>query len=297
MIKNSILETRSSRPRVAAPSGRLETEPTVVIHGERGLFDLDLQGLWQYRDLFYFLVRRDVKARYAQSILGVGWAVIQPVFSMIVFTIVFGKLANISSDGVPYAIFSYAALVPWTYFSSALTDSTGSLIKNANMLQKIYFPRLIIPLTPVLGKLIDFLIALVLLFALMIWFEITPTIWALTLPFLILLMILTAAGLGMWLTALAIQYRDVSYAMNFVVQLMMYASPVIYPASLIPDSYRLLYGLNPMAGVIEGFRSSLLGSRPMPWDLLVVGTISAFFLLISGALYFRHKEPIFADVA
>jgi len=268
-----------------------------VIRPQKGWRLIDLKELREYKDLFYFLVWRDIKVRYAQSILGVGWAVIQPVFTMIVFTIVFGKLAKISSDGVPYAIFSFTALVPWTYFSTALTGASGSLIAGSGMLTKVYFPRIIIPMTPVLGKLVDFGIALLLLFGMMVWFKTMPTIWVLTLPLLILLMILTAAGLGMWLTALSIQYRDIKYGMSFAVRLLMYAAPVVYPASLIPDKYRLFYGLNPMAGVIEGFRSALLGTRPMPWDLIVVGSVTAIVIAISGAFYFRRMERIFADVA
>ena len=271
-------------------------EHETIIEPKSGWRLINLREICEYRDLFYFLVWRDIKVRYAQSILGIGWAVIQPVFSMIVFTIVFGKLAKISSDGVPYAIFSYAALVPWTYFSSALTGASGSLISTSGMLSKIYFPRIIIPMTPVLGKLVDFAIALLLLFGLMAWFKIGPAIWILILPLLIFLMMLTAAGLGMWLTALAIQYRDIKYGLNFAVQLLMYAAPVVYPASLIPAKYRLLYGINPMAGVIEGFRAALLGTRPMPWDLLTVGCITTFIIFISGALYFRRMERIFADV-
>jgi len=268
----------------------------VHIGPKTGWRSINFRELWEYRDLLFFLVWRDIKVRYAQSVLGIGWAVVQPIFSMIVFTIVFGNLAKISSDGVPYAIFSYAALVPWTYFSNALTESTGSLIASSNMLTKVYFPRLIIPMTPVLSKLIDFGIATLLLFGLMIWFKSTPTIWAMGLPFLVILMMFTAAGLGMWLTALAIQYRDVRYGMNFGVRLFMYAAPVVYPASLIPQQYRLLYGLNPMAGVIEGFRAALLGTRPMPWDLITVGSIAACIIVVSGALYFRRMERVFADV-
>ena len=280
-------------------NGRTDQDPvrTLVIEPEEGWSPIRFRELWEYRDLFYFLVWRDIKTRYAQSILGVGWAVIQPVFTMIVFTIIFGNLAQVDSDGAPYAIFSYAALVPWTYFSNALTDSSGSLIKSANMLTKVYFPRLIIPMAPVLAKLVDFAIAFLLLFGLMAWFRVSPTIWSLTIPLLILLMMLTAAGMGMWLTALAIQYRDIKYAMNFAVRLLMYAAPVVYPASLIPEQYRLLYGLNPMAGVIEGFRAALLGTRPMPWDLLSVGAVTAIVIAVSGAFYFRRMERIFADVA
>jgi len=274
-----------------------ETKPKMVIQPSKGFFDLDLRALWEYRELFFFLVWRDIKVRYTQSILGIGWAIIQPVFTMLVFTVIFGNLAKISSDGIPYAIFSYTALVPWTYFSNSLSEATGSLIKDMNLVQKIYFPRLIIPVVPILGRLIDFCIAFTLLFGFMLWFEIAPTAWVVALPLLIVIMMLTSAGLGMWLTALAIQYRDVKYGMGFAIQLMMYAAPVVYPTSLIPESYRLWYGLNPMVGVIEGFRASLLGSTPMPWDLLAVGSISAAFLFVGGALYFHYKERIFADVA
>lgn len=268
-----------------------------IIEAETGWQLIDWRELWRYRDLFFFLVWRDVKTRYAQSVLGIGWAIIQPLFSMVVFTIVFGNLAKVSSDGVPYAIFSYTALVPWSYFSSSLTGSSSSLISASGMISKVYFPRLAIPLAPVLGKLIDFGIALLILFGMMLYFGYLPNIWAFSLPILVLLMILTASGMGMWLTALAIQYRDINYAMSFFVQLLIYAAPVVYPASSVPERFRLLYGLFPMTGVIEGFRSALLSTNPMPWDLLAVGSGTAIILFVSGALYFRRMERIFADVA
>lgn len=289
---------------VAADNLRKESVSTsdrqgtvIVIQPTSGWRLINWRELFEYRDLFFFLIWRNVKTRYAQSALGVGWAVIQPLFSMVVFTIIFGKLAKISSDGVPYAIFSFAALVPWTYFSGALTQGTTSLVAGANMISKVYFPRMVLPLSAVLGKLVDFGIGMILLFILMACFRVTPNIGILMLPGLILLMILTAAGMAMWLTALAIQYRDVNYAMNFVVQLLMYAAPVVYPASLIPPQYQLLYAVNPMVGVIEGFRSALLGTRPMPWDFLAVGVVAALMIAISGALYFRRREKLFADVA
>ncbi|HKJ27324.1 MAG TPA: ABC transporter permease [Anaerolineales bacterium] len=257
---------------------------------------INWQELWRYRDLFYFLIWRDVKTRYAQSVLGIGWAIIQPLFSMVVFTVVFGNLAKVSSDGVPYAIFSYAALVPWTYFSSALTDSTNSLVNASSMITKVYFPRLVLPIAPVFGKLIDFGIAMVILAGFMLYFQIAPTIWALFLPYLILLMILSAAGIGMWLTAMAVQYRDIRYAMSLVVTLLMYAAPVVYPASSVPEKWRLLYAVNPMVGVIEGFRASLLDTTAMPWDFIWMGTVSALVFFFSGLVYFRRMEKIFADV-
>jgi len=272
-------------------------ENRTVIEAESGWQLIDWRELWRYRDLFFFLVWRDVKTRYAQSVLGIGWAIIQPLFSMVVFTIVFGNLAKVSSDGVPYAIFSYTALVPWTYFANSLTGSSASLISASGMINKVYFPRLVIPLAPVLGKLIDFGIAMLILFCMMLYFGFLPTPWTLTLPLLVLLMMLTASGMGMWMTALAIQYRDINFAMGFIVQLLMYAAPVVYPASSVPNSFRLFYGLFPMAGVIEGFRSILLDTNPMPWDLLAVGSGVALFLFVSGTLYFRRMERIFADVA
>jgi len=229
--------------------------------------------------------------------LGIGWAVIQPLFSMIVFTIVFGKLAKINSDGVPYAIFSFTALVPWTYFSGALASSSGSLLSASGMMTKVYFPRLIIPMAPVLSKLIDFGIALILLAGMMAYYGFLPSKDIIYFPGLILLMMLTASGMGMWLTALSIQYRDINYGMGFLVQLLMYLAPVVYPASNVPENFRLIYGLFPMAGVIEGFRSILLQSNPMPTDLIANGTIVAICIFISGAFYFRRMEKYFSDVA
>lgn len=258
---------------------------------------INWRELWHYKDLFFFLVWRDVKTRYSQSILGIGWAVIQPVFSMIVFTIVFGNLAKINSEGVPYAIFSYTALVPWTFFSSSLSSASGSLISSKNLITKVYFPRLIIPISPVLAKMLDFGISFLILIGLMFWFGVKPTIWSLMIPLFILLMMLTAAGVGMWLTALSIQYRDINYGSNFFIQLLMYASPVIYPASSIPEKFQMIYAINPMVGVIEGFRAALLGTRAMPWEYLIIGSIMAVVFFISGALYFRSMERYFADVA
>lgn len=258
---------------------------------------INWRELWHYKDLFFFLVRRDIKTRYSQSILGIGWAVIQPVFSMIVFTIVFGNLAKINSEGVPYAIFSYTALVPWTFFSSSLSSASGSLISSKNLITKVYFPRLIIPISPVLAKMLDFGISFLILIGLMFWFGVKPTIWSLMIPLFILLMMLTAAGVGMWLTALSIQYRDINYGSNFFIQLLMYASPVIYPASSIPEKFQMIYAINPMVGVIEGFRAALLGTRTMPWEYLIIGSIMAVVFFISGALYFRSMERYFADVA
>jgi len=297
-----------STPAPNAPdaAGDRADAPTIVIEPRSGWRLVDWRELYNYRDLFRFLIWRQIKVRYAQSAIGIGWAIIQPVFTMVVFTIVFGRLAKISSDGAPYAVFSLAALVPWTYFSNALTDGANSLVSNANMLSKVYFPRLLMPLSSVFAKLVDFGIAMVILAGMMLWFGVVPTWGALLLPGLIVLMMLTAAGLGMWLTALAVQYRDVKHAMSFLVQILMYAAPVVYPASLIPTHYtlggvdvhpRLLYALNPMVGVIEGFRAALLGTTAMPWDLLGIGAASATAIALAGMLYFRRQERVFADVA
>jgi lipopolysaccharide transport system permease protein len=271
--------------------------PVTVIEPRSGWRLIDWKELHEYRDLFRFLVWREIRVRYAQSAVGIGWAVIQPVCSMLVFTIIFGRLANISSDGVPYAVFNLSALVLWTYFSNALIDGVNCLIGNANMLSKIYFPRMLMPMSAVAARLVDFCIGLVILAVLMAWYRIVPTWYTILLPLLVVVMVLTASGLSMWLSALAVQYRDVKHAMNFVVQLLMYAAPVVYPASLIPERYQLLYALNPMVGVIEGFRSALLGTRAMPWDFLAVGAASALAIACLGMLYFRRRERLFADVA
>jgi lipopolysaccharide transport system permease protein len=285
-------DARLVEPRTSAGGASLVR----VIEPPSGHLSVDWAELWRYRDLLRFLVWRDIKVRYAQSVLGIGWAIIQPLFSMVIFTIVFGRLARIDSDGAPYAIFSYTALVPWTYFSVAVADSTASLVNAAGMLSKVYFPRLVIPLTPLLAKLLDFAIAMVVLGGMMVWFQVQPTVWVLFVPLLVVMMMGAAFGTGMWLTALNVQYRDVRYAVGLLVQLWMYASPVVYPASLVPESLRLLYGLNPMAGVIEGFRAALLGTVAMPWDLIGVGAGTTVVLLVSGAYYFRRMEDVFADV-
>jgi lipopolysaccharide transport system permease protein len=282
---------------MTTPGTEETTFHQTIVQPRKGWQFIDWRELYRYRDLFYFLVWRDVKIVYKQTILGFVWAIIRPVFSMIVFTIVFGKLAKMPSDGVPYPIFTFAALVPWTYFSTAMVNSSNSLIQNVNMLTKVYFPRLVIPLTPVLAGLVDFAISFLILCALMAWYGFMPTINLIFLPIMLLLAILTAAGIGMWLSAMAIQYRDIKHASPFLAQILMYAAPVVWPVSLIPTQYRILYGLYPMAGVIEGFRSALLTATPMPWDLILSGALSAVAIALTGALYFRRIERIFADVA
>ena len=290
----SILRGKS---RIREPDQVADSSPVVVIEPDLGWRPIDMREIWKYRELFYLLVWREIKGRYAQSVLGLGWAVIPPIMQMIVFTVIFGRLLNVDSDGTPYAVFSYTAVVPWTFFSGGLIGSAGSLVSFKAMLTRVYFPRLIMPLAAVLSKLVDFLIAFSLVFALIAWFRIAPTIWVLTLPLLTLLMLLAATGIGMWLTALAIQYRDLRFGLSFVVQLLMWGSPVVYPASMVPDQYRLIYALNPMVGIIEGFRSALLGTNPMPWDLLAVASLVTILSIVTGAFYFRRMERIFADVA
>ncbi|MCI0607242.1 ABC transporter permease [bacterium] len=271
--------------------------PKIIIESKKDSWLIDWKELWLYKDVFYFLVLRDITVVYKQTILGFAWAIIRPLFSMVLFSLVFGRMVKVPTDGIPYPIFSYVALLPWTYFSSAMTASTMSLLTDSKLFTKVYFPRLIIPMTPVLAKLLDFAIASIMLGGMMAWYGTMPNINILFLPFLLILMVLTASGVGMWLSALSIQYRDIKHAAPFVTQLLMYAAPVVWPASLIPDKYRLLYGLYPIAGVIEGFRSALLGRTSMPWDLIVIGTISASLIAFSGAIYFRRKEDVFADVA
>jgi len=268
-----------------------------IIAPRKGWKLIDIKEIIAYKDLFYFMVWRDIKVLYKQTVLGFAWAILRPIFTMIVFSVIFGKLAKVPSDGIPYPIFSYAALIPWTYFSNAMTKSTTSLINAKSVISKIYYPRIIIPLTPVLAGLVDFLISFTVLIAMMIWYKITPTLNILFLPMLVILMMMTSAGIGMWLTALAIQYRDIQHISQFLTGVLMYTAPVAWPVSLIPDQYRLLYGLYPLAGVIEGFRSAIIGAKPMPWDLIVTGSISAVILFVTGAYYFRYKERIFADVA
>jgi len=269
----------------------------LIIEPKKPFTLIDWAELVAYRDLLRFLIWRQIKVRYAQSAIGIGWALIQPLVSMVIFTVIFGNLAKVDSNGAPYALFSLAALLPWTYFSNAITDGVSSLVGEANMLRKVYFPRLLLPLSAVLAKLVDFAIASCLMMLVMLILQYPPSGQIVALPIAIITMLITASGVSLWLTALAVQYRDVKHAMNFLVQLLMYASPVVYATSIIPGRYRLVYALNPMVGVIETFRSAILGSTPLPWDLIAVGLASGVALLLSGLIFFRSKEAIFADVA
>jgi lipopolysaccharide transport system permease protein len=272
------------------------SETVTFIRPSRGLPSLRLRELWEYRDLLFYLAWRDISVRYKQTILGAAWAIIQPFFSMIVFSLFFGRLARIPSDGVPYPVFSYVALLPWQYFAQAMAGASNSLVGNANLLTKVYFPRLAIPISSLLPGIIDFCIAFIVLLGMMIFYGIAPTWNIVWLPAFLLLAILTALGVGLWLSAMNVQYRDFRYAVPFLVQFWMFASPVTYPSSLVPARWRVLYGLNPMAGVIEGFRWALLGKGVAPGPMTAVSVLVVFVLVVSGAFYFRHMEKTFADV-
>jgi len=270
--------------------------PHVAIRPARGWTRLELRELWQYRELLFFLIWRDIKVRYKQTALGAAWAILQPVFSMVVFSLFFGRLAKVPSDGVPYPVFSYCALLPWQLFAFALTESSNSVVANERLITKIYFPRLVIPIAGVLAGLVDFAIAFSVLSVLMLHYGIAPTWTIATLPLFVLLAILTALAVGLWLSALNVQYRDVRYTVGFLTQIWLFLSPVAYPSSLVPARWRLLYGLNPMAGVVEGFRWALIGKTPAPGAMLAVSVMMVLLLLVGGLYYFRRMETIFADV-
>lgn len=268
----------------------------ITVRPSRGWVPLRLNELWAYRELLYFLVWRDIKVRYKQTVLGAAWAVIQPFFTMVVFSIFFGRLAKIPSDGFPYPIFAYCALLPWQLFAHALTQSGNSLVANQNLITKVYFPRLVIPLAAVLGGVVDFALALMVLGGMMAYYGISPSPAVLTLPLFLLLALATALGVGLWLSALNVQYRDVRYTLPFLTQVWLFATPIAYPSSLLPERWRTLYGLNPMAGVVEGFRWALLGSATAPGPMVLVSGGVVVLLLIAGLYYFRHLERNFADL-
>ncbi len=272
----------------------------IVIEPSDGWVSLNLHSLWQYRELLYFLVWRDLKVRYKQTLLGIAWVVLQPVVSMLVFSILFGWLLKVPSGDVPYPVFAYAALLPWNYFSGALGRTATSVVNSAHLITKVYFPRLIIPLAGVLAGVVDFAVAFLVLIGLMLYYGITPTIAVFFLPFFLLLAMLTALGFGLWLAALNVRYRDVNYIVPYIIQVWMYLTPVVYSTTLIPEKYRFLMALNPMTGVVEGFRWVLLGARlasaKPPGSLFLVTTLITLAVLISGLLYYRHTERYFADI-
>jgi len=270
--------------------------PVTIIEPSKGWISLNLRDLWEYRDLLYFLAWRDIKVRYKQTVLGAAWAIIQPFFTMVVFSLFFGRLAKMPSDDIPYPIFSYAALVPWTFFANGLSQSASSLVGSANLIKKVYFPRLVVPISAVLSGGVDFVLAFVVLLGMMLFYGIVPTTAVAWLPLLLLLALVTSLGVGLWLTAMNVQFRDVRYAVPFLIQAWMFATPIAYPSSLLDEPWRTLYGINPMAGVVEGFRWALLGTETAPGSIVLVSALVAVGLLISGAFYFRRMEKTFADV-
>ncbi len=270
--------------------------PVLVIQPSRGWVSLKLRELWEYRELLYFLTWRDIKVRYKQTVLGAAWAIIQPFFTMVVFSLFFGKLAKVPSDGIPYPIFAYAALVPWTFFANGLGQSSNSLVGSANLIKKVYFPRLVVPISSVLSGVVDFVLAFLVLLGMMVYFGIYPTGNVVFLPLLLLLAWTTALGVGLWLSAMNVQFRDVRYTVPFLTQFWMFATPIAYPSSLLSEPWRSVYAINPMVGVVEGFRWALLGTDTAPGPVIIVSSLAALALLVSGAFYFRRMEKTFADV-
>jgi lipopolysaccharide transport system permease protein len=278
-------------------------EEVTILRPSRGWSALNLGDLWRYRELVYFMIWRDIKVRYKQTALGAAWAIIQPFFTMVVFTLFFGKLAKVPSDNVPYPIFSYTGLLPWGLFTKALSDAGRSMISNRSMITKIYFPRLVIPIASVLAGVVDFAIAILVLFGMMIYYNslpagnyrVAPTAAVWTLPLFLILALATALGVGLWLSALNVIYRDINYVLPFITQFWLFITPIAYPSSMIPEKWRLLYALNPMTGVVEGFRWALLGTETAPGPMLAVSSAIAVLVLVSGLFYFRRMERTFAD--
>jgi lipopolysaccharide transport system permease protein len=269
--------------------------PILHIKPNRGWQPVNLKQLWQYRELMYFLSWRDIKVRYKQTMLGAAWAIIQPVMTMLVFSIFFGKLGKMPSEGLPYPLFAYTALVPWTFFSFGLMQSSVSLVENANLLKKVYFPRLLVPVASVMSGIVDFIFALIVLIAMMLFYGMTPSTSIVWLPLFLALACATALGVGIWLSALNVQYRDVRYVIPFLSQLWLFATPIAYPSSLLSEPWRTLYGLNPMAGVVEGFRWAMLGTDTAPGPMLIVSMLGCVIILVGGVFYFRRMEANFAD--
>lgn len=292
-MEQSRIELRGSLPE---PPPLVADAPYLVIVPESPLLRLNLREIWAYRELLWFLTWRDIKVRYRQTVLGAAWAIIQPLTAMVIFSIVFGQLANLPSDGIPYPIFTFTALLPWNFFAGGLTRATASLVASSNLLSKVYFPRVIIPLSAVIGALVDFFFGFIVLLGLMVFYGIPLTERVLVLPFLLLLALLAAFGTGLWLSALNVRYRDVSYIIPFVVQVWLYASPVAYSSTLIPQQWQWLYGLNPMVGVIEGFRWALLGTTWESGHLVLLSAVIVLITLVTGMFYFHKMEDTFADI-
>jgi len=274
-----------------------EALPVIVLQPVSGWVPLHLGEVWAYRELLFFLAWRDIKVRYKQTILGASWAIIQPLFTMVVFSLFFGSLAGVPSDGLPYPIFAFAALVPWTFFSNVLTQASNSLVLDTSMIKKVYFPRLIMPTATVLGSLIDLILAFIILLCMMLYYGIVPGFAVIWLPLFVLLAMTTSLGVAFWLSAMNVQFRDVRYIVPFLVQAWLFISPIAYPSSMLPEPWRTIYGINPMAGVVEGFRWALLDTDTAPGPIIYVSALVAVLVLISGAYYFRRLERTFADLA
>jgi lipopolysaccharide transport system permease protein len=287
-VETTIVETVGAYPHESQV-------PTIVIRPPRKWVPVDFKELWEYRELLYFFTWRDVKLRYKQTGLGIAWAIIQPLFLMIIFSLFFGGLAKIPSDGVPYPLFSLAALLPWTLFAEGMTRSTISMVSNANIMTKVYFPRLIMPVASIMSPLVDFCVAFGILIIMMAYYGFVPTINVIFLPLLVIFAMMTSLSVGLWLSALNVKYRDFQYTVPFLIQIWMFASPVVYPASMVPQQFQFLYALNPMTGVIEGFRWALLGTNP-PTTMIFISLGVVIALLVSGVFYFRRMEQYFADI-
>jgi lipopolysaccharide transport system permease protein len=287
--------TENDYTKIASSQYKLPENPLVVIEPKRGWVALNLSDLWNYRDLFYILTIRDIKVRYKQTVLGVAWAIIQPLFTMVIFSLFFGRLAGIPSDGFPYPIWAFAGLLPWTFFSNAVTNSGNSLVGSSNLITKVYFPRMIIPMSSVAAGLIDLAVAFGLLLVLMFYYQIGLSWNLLMVPFLVLLTCLLAIGVGMLMSALNVKYRDIRYALPFFIQLGMFASAIMYPLSIIPEKWRLIMALNPLVGLIEGFRSACLG-KTFDWTSLAISTIITLIVVVYAAFAFRRMERSFADI-
>ena len=270
--------------------------PVIVLRASRGWTSLDLESIWKHRELLYFLTWRDIKVRYKQTVLGGLWAIIQPFFTMVIFSLFFGRLAHVPSDGLPYPLFSYAGLVPWTFFTNGLTNASNSLVGNANLITKVYFPRLVVPMASVLAASVDVALSSLVLFAMMLHYGIVPTYRLIYLPVFILLAAGSSLGAGLWLTAMNVQFRDVRYTVPFLTQFWLFATPIAYPSSLLHEPWRTVYGLNPMVGVVEGFRWALLGRTTAPGPLIAVSVGAVLALLLGGLWYFNRMEQTFADV-
>ena len=276
-------------------AGRSSASVTVV-KPSVGWAPIQFRDLWEYRELLYFLTWKEIKVRYKQTVLGAAWAVIQPFFTMVVFSVVFGRLADIPSDGIPYPVFSFAALVPWAFFAHSLTFSSNSLIANANIIKKIYLPRLMLPTANTLSGGVDFFLAFIVLLGIMAYFSVWPDAKVFWLPLLLLLALITSLGVGLWLSAMNVQFRDIRHSLTFLVQLWLFATPIAYPSTLLSEPWRTVLGINPMAGVVEGFRWALLGTDTQPGPMIAVSSLVAVVILVSGAFYFRRMEKNFADV-